>query len=145
MRLLATLFVLLCGTAAASPSYHVQMQLGIGTAQPAPVSMVVFEGKTASISVSGEHGYKLELTVTPAAKNAKSGAEQVQVKARVLGDNAGKESVLGEPSLTVELGRTASIGVRADDAAAGADAYYLELTVDRGTRDLAMLQRSGKN
>lgn len=132
MRFLGFALLLASGAAVAAPTYHVQMSLARGAGNPEPTAMVVREGETGSIDVSGESGFGLDLTVTPAAPNPKTGAERVDVQLRIVDHRPSSITVLGEPRLTVELGTEASISVGPDTPVADSG-YSLSLTVTRFT------------
>lgn len=131
MRFFALLLLLATLPVSADTGYHLQMQVSIGSRKAEPLAMTVAEGRTGTISVAGDNGFSLEVTVTPAAKNAKTGQDQVDVLARVFDQHAGKTTLLGEPLVKVPLGKTATIGVKPDGSENVDVGYYVEMTVSR--------------
>ena len=97
---LAMLTIGLCGTAAAADTYKVSAQLSHqGRVFASPV-VVAHEGEPAKISVRGENGYTLQLTVVPAPEGKLSVAANLKSS---LGDMA--------PAVVVEPGKQASMSV----------------------------------
>lgn len=137
MRLIAFLFLMIVGTAYASPGYHLQMELGLGNSKPEPFAMIVAEGKTASMNVTRESGgFSIEVTVTPAETNPKTGLDQVNVQVRILDLAKGNTVLRGEPLLRVPLGKAGTIDVRPDDDAAADQGYFFSVTVSRTQGDV---------
>lgn len=137
MRLLAILFSLVSGSAFASPGYHLQMELGLGKAQPEALSMTVAEGVTGSLTKNAEvGGFSLEVTVTPAEPNAKTGLDQVNVQVRIFDQVKGKTVLRGEPTMKVGLGKISTIQVGAGDDAASDQGFFFKVTVSRTQSDV---------
>lgn len=143
MRILVGLLLFVTGRVFAEPSYDVRMSLGIGDAEPQRFSMLVQEGRPGTISVSGERGFSVELTLTSLEANPKnSGRDHIQVQARIFDTRSGEPQLRGAPRMIVTPGRLASVEVRPADGTGNDDrSYYLDVVVSRFTGDLAQWEK----